>query len=840
LDNKRIIKIDQAYYGEVNRSHGCIASSKIDQNLHSFLTGFSDKPSRMPVGIELNIYYLATTYNNNFIFTKTIPNPAAIRPGMVFTHALIFSVDDAENINDLNELFALFISSIPSDSSLLTAIELAVVDSKILKNNIPAFIQRTTKFLIKDIKVAYFGTVASFITTIVLIWNGLPPKLRKNFIFYIGFTAADIENSKYPITYYQKILSNKIDIPGKVTDDENLEITVVDSVEKLVLGGVDSDDLKNFITVLNIELNDFKQLSIIDKAFNLTNSINQLDADETRQLIRLISKLSPSALDAKELKEVLINRLEAFIALGKDYQIKALRNIDFRGFPDLIVRLAKCIENFIINQFDQKFNFEAEQIIELINLIFDNSIVTWWSSAVKKGLIGGFASKKGISSIWKIILGEGAKSQHLLILLEEAKTSEDSLILTLPQITKDQAKHAASFFLLKKWYMLYANMNFIFLDADAALEEQLKAEAKFSLSISNGVKFLAAKLPDDQLLTFDLNHKNNKTLILYTERIIKDVKLLAKIDLTNSRWLTIWNEYIVKTNRFEQGISDIHVLTYQLFQLISNGTIIPDKIIDLYSQSKFADLSEYEQRQDFWLNVPHAYKDRFIQATAKIYAEKIADGLVSVNKFESDISNVLKTNSFISLFLSSHRNEIEKVLSLFEYLHLQNDEYLAGYINFYQNEINAVSSSRLGTFVMDNKFEKTAQAIFNKSKSTKSFRIALTTCRQLISLGTFDRIIYAKLFGETLSDQMAYDGLFELVKQLYPKGPEDNDIWERAGGDNSKLVNFNSREENWRKAVHLARYGGGGKNINITSLMSTIKKEFPGNPVVNELINYFK
>lgn len=66
----------------------------------------------------------------------------------------------------------------------------------------------------------------------------------------------------------------------------------------------------------------------------------------------------------------------------------------------------------------------------------------------------------------------------------------------------------------------------------------------------------------------------------------------------------------------------------------------------------------------------------------------------------------------------------------------------------------------------------------------------------------------------------------ELVK-LYSQGPEDGDIWKRAGGDVSILINSSNRRSQWFSAIEKLHLGGGGKNISITSLMNEIKNDYP-------------
>lgn len=66
----------------------------------------------------------------------------------------------------------------------------------------------------------------------------------------------------------------------------------------------------------------------------------------------------------------------------------------------------------------------------------------------------------------------------------------------------------------------------------------------------------------------------------------------------------------------------------------------------------------------------------------------------------------------------------------------------------------------------------------------------------------------------------------ELVT-LYPQGPEQDDIWKRADGDVTILVNSANRKSQWFNAIEKLYLGGGGKDISFISLMNEVKEDYP-------------
>jgi hypothetical protein len=73
-------------------------------------------------------------------------------------------------------------------------------------------------------------------------------------------------------------------------------------------------------------------------------------------------------------------------------------------------------------------------------------------------------------------------------------------------------------------------------------------------------------------------------------------------------------------------------------------------------------------------------------------------------------------------------------------------------------------------------------------------------------------------------DQRQRD-LEEILPDLFPLGPTDHDIWQRAGGDVSRLrLNGNGRAQ-WFAALRLISLGGGG--VSRESLINAALDEFP-------------
>jgi hypothetical protein len=69
--------------------------------------------------------------------------------------------------------------------------------------------------------------------------------------------------------------------------------------------------------------------------------------------------------------------------------------------------------------------------------------------------------------------------------------------------------------------------------------------------------------------------------------------------------------------------------------------------------------------------------------------------------------------------------------------------------------------------------------------------------------------------------------LEDILSDLYPAGPQDQELWLRAGGDISRLRLGSTGRAGWFAALRTLRQGGGGVGISQSSLTATALQDFP-------------
>lgn len=75
----------------------------------------------------------------------------------------------------------------------------------------------------------------------------------------------------------------------------------------------------------------------------------------------------------------------------------------------------------------------------------------------------------------------------------------------------------------------------------------------------------------------------------------------------------------------------------------------------------------------------------------------------------------------------------------------------------------------------------------------------------------------------------------EIMADLYPAGPADQEVWTRAGGDLSRLRIQGTGRSNWFAALRNLKLGGGGQKISLRTLLETAADDFPHHPELTAL-----
>lgn len=77
-----------------------------------------------------------------------------------------------------------------------------------------------------------------------------------------------------------------------------------------------------------------------------------------------------------------------------------------------------------------------------------------------------------------------------------------------------------------------------------------------------------------------------------------------------------------------------------------------------------------------------------------------------------------------------------------------------------------------------------------------------------------------------------WDSFVSLASELYPSGPDHEELWSRAGGHNFELPRIGNGRTRWRTVLEQSRNGRGPSP---SMLIQQMRYDFPGNHALSIL-----
>ena len=527
---------------------------------------------------------------------------------------------------------------------------------------------------------------------------------------------------------------------------------------------------------LNVNQSDFSIFRQFDRVYNSFNSIDKLlDANIVRQNIRSLSKISPFANDGKKIKDSFIDRLEELIRLGLETNLKALRNIEWSAFNNGEIRVKKILSDFIILEFKKSDQTNIKLISELLEISFSDEKKNWWHNTILKTFKKLFlnCNKIIVDNLWKLINYSDKYLNNLFSLI--SITGEIEILLGDDIPTNTQEKTIKLLEVIsknRKWYLLHANLLHSYMSIDRALITQLRVENALSFDKSVGVKYLAEKLSEKELITLTLSTCDKKLIQISVTSILKNKLILENLDLTIPCWLTIWSTVLEDTKNISDGNNGREQeILYTVLDLIIENKQVPEIIVELYSNSIYCDISQYSKRDKCWEKLPPKFVAPFINKTAIELCRKFIIGDVELDSIENPLQDKISSDEFMTKFLSENRTNIEAVIKVYEIFPSLKDSYLSDYITYYNDSITEKQSIRIGTLVSKKYFRKTARSLYEKSKYNSSFRIAVEYCRDLVNFYWWEESwIFNKRRSHHIYDSIKYkqeeNSKINMIKSL--------------------------------------------------------------------------
>lgn len=783
--------------------------------------------------------------DQHFLIIKTYPdNSPKVRTGRLFSHVLIINKDDISRVNDISTLFAQFGEKINKD---LTISPIQYYSDNYLQSNYTSREKKVAQGVIGDKKNIIWVGQLGFEDMICKIWRGLDIDTRCKLNFGIQFNPSQVSIDNFNILATPENIA--IQWKNK-TDFYLIEPQEPDTILSLATKSILGDDeakvqFENFSNKIEVFFPSIEHLKTWEWCIKTTESIEKGEECKFADIIQLLLLICVYSKDKNKgdiFKQKTLTILTDLLKRTSDIsEILSLNDVDFSAIKNANSILQQVLKEWCDRHLlDEMFN-QNNPCISIVSKLSDTKYTSvWWRESIKESLTNGFShwQKKHAKICW-LWLNDNSHTFDFLspFLSEENRQIENDLIDTFPHpciIASNVLLDIASFAAKKKWYKLHA----IIIceqhkEVHIILNQQLFVDKEENSM--GGFEYIASYFRPLDFIE-ETVHLNDERLWTISGRMLSGTNFVERLNISCYGWHKIICKALEQETKIEDLFQYPEFFTYNTLDTLLQGNEVPDEIWPLIIKNKLADIYYYEQREKAWDILPETIKKDFLLATAFTYM-KSDDSDANIEK---ELLVYLDGATFLQEYFCQNRQNLSAILRSLGKVNITNQTLLANFIYGYNEQLSQMESASLGKIIYRKRWTKCADGIYDKAIYNYSYRPALQECYLLLERWKkFNIFLFGYISSISISEDEWWTGLLVVACKLFPKGPNDDDLWEKADGKASDLHHNTTGEDAWRKALAKLRKGG-CKNISVSKLLNTMKDRYYINEELNSLIELYK
>ena len=810
------MQIEQALYGEARGGHSLLDASRNDE-LSSEIAQRLDLPDTAPPGIEWSPFLRGFPYRDRYLLSRTFLDTCAFRGGMVFSHALIAPLDEITRTSDLRPLLELLTAderSRPAAETIdLASIETQPPDADDLMDTAEAL---TSMIELPVVRAGHAG----FDHLVVALWARLLPEMRRNFAFRLSFGPHDLVEDLTPAlvctphatigrwTGYRVIGSSAFHQPT--------------SLASAVLSGRgNTAPLLEFMREIGAEPATFTDLRLLDQACRLSRQ--EPTPERCIGAVRLVGKLSPGSDVGCGRKEVLVRWLQEAVSEASAEQILLMRNLQLSAFPSPD-RVWQTLKTWVAENI-----YPQDQDRHMLSALKDatsDGAVAGWRAAFLDGLVAAARACESNfrDAFWRWIqICPGVVDVALHHVMAEGDVERCVAEAAPRNISEDIAETLLALARSRGWLRVHgAVLSAKCRPLDSA-RQQVTVDT--DLSFIEGVRLSLRNAKPEEVLHCALEIGDQRTISLAGKAVAKRPKLLAGVDFSGTNAQAVWREALVIDSGSWQGPDNPGAAFHVVLDCLLDGGETNSSLIDQLSLTPVADLGRYPRRTDIWLQVDGVTLDNLLAATAKGWLRHASGGRVPFRpeaELQSAILAADELEPTLNGLIPGSPGATVSIVSALDSYGENRFKCLIHDVIASSPSLSVPDAEEIGRLILDRQWEATAESMVEQYRSGRQdLKPALLVFCDMLDFWT--RFLL-ELTRQTKDEK--WKALENLATELYPGGPSEQGVWERAGGNDADLAFHENGRTQWREALRNVLQGKGVRPIAILQVM---KDDFPSN-----------
>jgi hypothetical protein len=827
--------IYQAIYGEKQKGHSFLAASPGAPDICKEIRPFTDRPSYVPPGIVWTPYLSGYPHKQFYILSRTFPDTQVTRPGMVFTHCLLLPIEQAIQCNDLSIIISHLYKE-PLKDSYLETLNIVVDNSEGSAEEYPnGFLNLLSQMLQReksDLPVVWIGQ-EGFSESVTALWRYLWPEARQALSFRLSFDPQDTEQQQLTLVYTPEALASRWRNFTTVSASDSHKPETL--TEKYILGAPEAKPLHDLIKELSIAPKSFSDLSRIERCHKYLESLKEgnMGCDAICSLARTIGSISPLPEHGERVKNLVIRELAQATVQGRANDVLALRNFQLQPYSSGEKVIGNAIATWITNAFTQVDGISHEELLGILAEAFSTSPPTKWSHAVHKGLSDAFEPWRDVTAkrVWSLWEFEPNFIRRLGEYIQPSAKVDKSLSLSTPRkLDATLGGMIVDYAFSSGMIRLYAAALCSTYEPEVTINKylQVPSEKKFR----EGISIITKRVPNELILSSVLKLEDDRLIEVTGELCKSNPKLLSEFDPSSSVWRRIWLRAVQAGSPLWKGNKNPTDVVYSLLNLSPSSSSIEYELLKLIGHTPQANLLDHPDRSNMWTVLPQSIRKLYLTATATSWL----DAFFSGDTIQGNVESVLEeevVSEFVRRFDPTNQNCIQILVSFSERISRFKEWAFRSALEKWldsKQPLKILDGKALGQLIARRRWDGTANLVFTvyRHGRREDLRPIIKESSSLLGWKTRVQLFLSGELEFTLSEDEWWEAFAEIAAYIYQWGPEDKEIWSRAGGEYHSVRSGNAKEK-WHDALLELRQGGGGRKITVERLLKKMIEDYPKN-----------
>ncbi len=799
------MKIETAIFGEVNSGHALRAASA-DIDFARSISGRFDLPSMPPGGVRWSPAISGFPAHGRYVLARTFLDAKAPRGNMVLAHALFGSLDDIQNFGSLAALISRLAATaerIPAVASL----EVEDREEQVNANGLPALAALVVNRGRKPVVLLDDSDVAGLVAA---LWQKLWPSMRRGFAFRLSFGPEDLFESPIPtVVYTPSSLAARwrgFPILGQAAAPASAASRILSGEE----GGGAVMSLATDIGHHSTSLASFAHLVHAEALLAGPARLDTLAA-----AMRLVNLLSSDPVEGSSSKGRIVAATVAAIADADAAGIMQFRNLSLDGFADL-TPVWKAITCWMATR-----ELDAGEIPDLLQMILasqdERQAVAEWRAAVASGAreLARSREKPFAAAVWTGVHGDATIIEQLLAPMS-AQRAEALLLGTIPRSIGREAPDLLAAWSRRGWLTLYGATLSAHTDPATAVVRQLAIDT--DPTFEAGLVAALGRAEPTEVIRVAL-HQTDERLDRIGGALLAANHVFGRaLDYALPATQRVWAAALAADPESWRVPGDPEGAMHAAVDMLLDRKEVFPPLLQALAATPLADLSGYERRSEVWVHP--SSPSGLLAATAGSWIDLAATGkgypldrllegaVLSSPDLEASLERSWSTA--LNLIALLHGLDEDRVTRWFDRQLLR------------PGRLDQQEAVRLGNIILDRRWSSLLGRVVGQVHRHAELRATLRICSAMLPVLT-----RWGLGISNLSLEEKWEGFATVAADLYPSGPGDRDVWERAGGRPSELLVSATGAHAWRHALRLVQRGDGPRS---SRLIGEMQRDFRNNP----------